>query len=128
MDQKTKNVIGIVLAVLVLGGAFLISEFNDRRNARNAQGDGYSETVYTTPQGMEIRLCDDGIAYVDGSKGKWDRGGYVQLGNNGMSYIRIMMNGSDVYCSICRGRLYWGGHSVVVRDYPDGTPLEEKRR
>lgn len=115
--------------LLWIGVAFFVALFAFPLVFNNNKDDGTTETVYTTPDGLEIVLCDNGFARVGNYEGKWDNSGYFTMGNNGISFTYITSsNGQGVYCSICRDALYWGGRSTVVSEYPNGIPLKSKRR
>lgn len=126
-DDSTKRTlkkvlwVAIIFAIVGFGALYMSGN-------RHSQDDGTTETIYTTPDGLEIKICDNGVAYVGNSKGKWDNNGYAKIGYNEVTFINVKLDGYSTYCSICEGKLYLGGHSVVVRDYPDGTPLQRKRQ
>lgn len=91
--------------------------------------DNTTETVYQGSRGSEIRLCDNGIAYINGTKGTW-RKASVTIGNTSHDYIQIDQNGYIEQGAICEGKFYYGrnAHFAVKEGYPDGESLTRSRR
>jgi hypothetical protein len=128
MSSKNKKITRLLLAVAFFVTLFALPVVIDNKKYE-IKDDGTTETVYTTPDGLEIVLCDNGFARVGNYEGKWDNTGYLLMGNSGFSYTHIYSpDKRGVYCSICRGALYWGGSRTVDSEYPNGIPLTSKRR
>lgn len=91
--------------------------------------DNTTESVYKGARGTEVIICDNGIAYIDGTKGTWSRS-YVNIGNRDHDYIQIDLNGYIQQGAICEGKFYYGrnAHFAVKEGYPDGEPLTQSRR
>lgn len=91
--------------------------------------DNTTETVYKGSRGTEVILCDNGIAYLDGTKGTW-RKSSVTIGNRSHDYIQIDQNGYIQQGAICEGKFYYGrnAHFAVKEGWPDGEPMTKSRR
>lgn len=98
-------------------------------NEEQAAEERTSETVYQGSEGTEIIICDNGIAYLNGTKGTW-RKSSVTIGNSSHNYIQINQNGLFSQGAICEGKFYYGfdAHTAVKEGWPDGEPLTRSRR
>lgn len=91
--------------------------------------DNTKESVYKGSYGTEVIICDNGIAYIDGTKGTWTKSS-VTIGNRSHSYIQIDLNGYIEQGAICEDKFYYGrnAHFAVKEGWPDGEPLTKSRR